>query len=278
MAVMRADLEVTERWCHRYTVAYCPDGEDATVSYGSKDFKFKNNTDYPIKLKASLDGSYVNVNIYGTKTQNKSVRIYTEKLEPDVPYEKLLVMDETLAPEETREGNQAGHPGRRTVTYRIVTIDGVEKKKLENYSTYTKLDVITYISKEAAATTTATTVAGTNPQPQTTQPPATTAAPPATTTTTPPATTTVHQEPDQTTTAATAPTWIGGGDSTTTAIVTPPDNPPASSSETSSSETTSSSTESIPVIIINPVESSSETGGGDGSGDSGAPAWIGGGN
>ena len=48
MAVLRADLEVTERHNHSFTVAYTPLGEDATVDYGNLDFRFKNNTDYPI--------------------------------------------------------------------------------------------------------------------------------------------------------------------------------------------------------------------------------------
>jgi vancomycin resistance protein YoaR len=35
-------------------VGYVPKGEDATVSYGSADFKFRNNKDYPIMIKISV--------------------------------------------------------------------------------------------------------------------------------------------------------------------------------------------------------------------------------
>ena len=43
-AVVFADLEVTERRNHTLPVDYVPMGRDATVSYGTTDFKFKNTT------------------------------------------------------------------------------------------------------------------------------------------------------------------------------------------------------------------------------------------
>ncbi len=42
------DLEVAER-NHMFSVSYLPLGMDATVNWGTIDFKFKNNTDYPLK-------------------------------------------------------------------------------------------------------------------------------------------------------------------------------------------------------------------------------------
>jgi vancomycin resistance protein VanW len=47
-----SDLEVIERHAHGMPVPYVPYGQDATVSYGSKDFKFKNNTANPILIWA----------------------------------------------------------------------------------------------------------------------------------------------------------------------------------------------------------------------------------
>ena len=69
-AVLHTTLEIVERTNHRYAVGYVPDGMDATVSYGSLDFKFRNNTDYPIKIvTSSYDAGgarKLNVKIYGT--------------------------------------------------------------------------------------------------------------------------------------------------------------------------------------------------------------------
>ena len=44
MTALNAGLEITERHTHSESVAYAP-GTDATVVYGEKDMKFKNNTD-----------------------------------------------------------------------------------------------------------------------------------------------------------------------------------------------------------------------------------------
>ncbi|MGN1030246.1 MAG: VanW family protein, partial [Butyricicoccaceae bacterium] len=76
MAVLRADLKVTERRSHTFQVSYTPIAQDATVAYGSQDFKFVNNTDYPIKVVTSLEGSTVSCKLIGTKTQEKEVRLY----------------------------------------------------------------------------------------------------------------------------------------------------------------------------------------------------------
>ena len=47
-----SNLEIVERHNHSMPVPYVPYGQDATVSYGAKDFKFKNNTDSPILIWA----------------------------------------------------------------------------------------------------------------------------------------------------------------------------------------------------------------------------------
>lgn len=44
MAALNASLEVTEHFNHSEPVAYAPKGMDATVVYGFKDLKFRNNT------------------------------------------------------------------------------------------------------------------------------------------------------------------------------------------------------------------------------------------
>ena len=49
-AVLHTTLEIVERHAHMYSVGYVPDGMDATVYFGLSDFRFKNNTDYPVKI------------------------------------------------------------------------------------------------------------------------------------------------------------------------------------------------------------------------------------
>ncbi len=54
-AVDELGLEVYARSSHSKPVGYVPEGRDATVSWGGPDFKFLNNKDYPVILKAYTD-------------------------------------------------------------------------------------------------------------------------------------------------------------------------------------------------------------------------------
>lgn len=72
-AVLHTNLEVVERHCHQFNTGYVDPGMDATVFYGSLDFRFRNSTDYPIKIVTNSydsNGSrYLNVKIYGTNPE-----------------------------------------------------------------------------------------------------------------------------------------------------------------------------------------------------------------
>ncbi len=67
-AVVFANLEIVERSNHQFVPSYVSASRDATVVYGSIDFKFKNNRNYPIKLVCSVSGGVARFNIYGLKT------------------------------------------------------------------------------------------------------------------------------------------------------------------------------------------------------------------
>lgn len=67
LSVLRAGLEVVERHPHGYEPAYVPGGLDATVAGTVLDFRFANNTDYPVKIEATMDEKYnLTVKILGT--------------------------------------------------------------------------------------------------------------------------------------------------------------------------------------------------------------------
>lgn len=66
-AVLFANLEIVERTNHQFVPSYAPASRDATVVYGSLDFKFKNNRNYPIKLVCSVSGGTANFKIFGLK-------------------------------------------------------------------------------------------------------------------------------------------------------------------------------------------------------------------
>lgn len=66
-AALYADMGITARTEHMMTVGYAPLGQDATVVDGSIDFKFKNTSDYPVKIVAGANGSKLTISIVGTQ-------------------------------------------------------------------------------------------------------------------------------------------------------------------------------------------------------------------
>lgn len=69
-AVVYANLEIVERSNHQFIPSYVTASRDATVVYGSIDFKFKNNRNYPIKLVCSVSGGVANFQIFGLKQED----------------------------------------------------------------------------------------------------------------------------------------------------------------------------------------------------------------
>lgn len=64
-AVLRvSNLVVTERHEHSNKVPYIETGKDAAVAYGSYDLKFRNDTGFDIKIKATNDNDSVNIYLY----------------------------------------------------------------------------------------------------------------------------------------------------------------------------------------------------------------------
>lgn len=66
-AVLYADMSIVERLNHMMTVGYIPLGQDATVADDSVDFKFKNSSDYPVKIHAYTSGATITIDIIGTQ-------------------------------------------------------------------------------------------------------------------------------------------------------------------------------------------------------------------
>lgn len=70
-AVIGANMEIETRRNHMFVPSYSDPGKDATVVWGSTDFKFKNRRDYPIKIETSVNGGVASVNIYGLLTDDE---------------------------------------------------------------------------------------------------------------------------------------------------------------------------------------------------------------
>lgn len=62
-----SNLEIVERYNHSMPINYVPYGQDATVSYGSKDIKFKNTTNGNILIWSELIGNKLYMGFYGSE-------------------------------------------------------------------------------------------------------------------------------------------------------------------------------------------------------------------
>lgn len=74
-AALLAGLKIVERHNHSFTVPYVSPGRDATVYYGSSDFRFRNTTDAPIYIQASAGGGYMSVSLYGGSKPEHRIQI-----------------------------------------------------------------------------------------------------------------------------------------------------------------------------------------------------------
>ncbi len=68
-----SDFVITERHNHGMPVPYVPYGQDATVAYGAKDIRFKNNTGPPVLLWARGIDNVLYIAAYGSATPPRIV-------------------------------------------------------------------------------------------------------------------------------------------------------------------------------------------------------------
>jgi hypothetical protein len=109
-ASLLAGLTVIERSRHSSPVDYIALGEDATIAWGFKDLKVRNDLDEPVRLRVELVGSTLAARIEAASTPDGRFDLVTE--ERDIPASS----DENL-------------PGHEIDLYRVRQVDGVEVER-----------------------------------------------------------------------------------------------------------------------------------------------------
>ena len=139
-AVVFANLEVTQRYNHQFITSYVEAGRDATVAYGSKDFKFVNNRTYPIRIDVYISSGIAKVDIYGIKEKDdKKIDFEIENVS-NIPYDTKYQTDSSL-PAGTEKVKQRGANGIIVNAYKIVQQNGITvSKELLSKDTYKALD------------------------------------------------------------------------------------------------------------------------------------------
>ena len=152
-AILLANLEIVERSNHTFKPTYVP-GQDATVSWGAPDFKFKNNRNYPIRITATAGNGSVSFNVYGLKTSDDyEVKIVSSEI-GSIPFSTQYQETSSL-PAGTQKITQAGSNGCKTQTYKILYKNGAEvSRKLINSDTYKPHNQVVSVGTGAVASET----------------------------------------------------------------------------------------------------------------------------
>ena len=66
-AAIRANMDVEERYCHKWASSYVPTGLDATIDYPRLDLKLSNPTEYQMFMECKLVDRTLYVSIWGVK-------------------------------------------------------------------------------------------------------------------------------------------------------------------------------------------------------------------
>lgn len=146
-AVLYANLEIVERTSHSLPVSYVPAGQDATVAQGAIDFRFKNNTEYPVKIVATYSNRKLVCQILGVKPEGQTVEVvhsYTGTLYPT--FEKVA---DASVPKGYKKTVSTGKTGATYSSKRIVKVNGTEvsSEKLTG-STYRATNTVVNLNPE----------------------------------------------------------------------------------------------------------------------------------
>lgn len=142
--VALSNLEIIERYNHSMPINYVPYGQDATVAYGAKDFRFKNTTNDNILIWSEMIGNRLYIGFYGKEKPPKVEWNHEVKniVEPSIKY----IKNEKLKPGEmvTVLNGMDGATVKSTVT--ITKPDGSYIIKNMGMSVYSPLPKIIEIN------------------------------------------------------------------------------------------------------------------------------------
>lgn len=137
-ALIRAEIQITERYNHSMIVGYVDPSMDAAIAESSgMDLKFKNNTEHPIYIEGYTSGKSVTFNVYGVETRDagRKVTFESEVLSKTEPTGQKVYTDASQPVGYIK--SQSAHIGYKAQLWKIVTENGKQvSKEVFNTSTY----------------------------------------------------------------------------------------------------------------------------------------------
>jgi vancomycin resistance protein YoaR len=107
-AALLAGLGVVERHRHSSPVDYVALGEDATIAWGAKDLRLRNDLEQDVRLRVSVVGLTLSARVEGAEAGAETFELVTERRDSPAP------------------DDVAGLPGHEVELYRVRLRDGEE--------------------------------------------------------------------------------------------------------------------------------------------------------
>lgn len=144
-AVVMANLDITVRRNHQFVTSYVKAGADATVVWGSQDFKFKNTRKYPVRITATVEGGVATVQVWGIKEETEyEITIETKKT-ATIAYTTQYIQDASL-PAGQQKVVQSGNNGQKVEAYKVTKLNGqVISTTLLSKDTYNAMKKIVHV-------------------------------------------------------------------------------------------------------------------------------------
>ena len=141
-AVLRADgIDIVERRNHSLPVGYLPVGLDATFADGFINFRFRNATGKPLRIKAEVRNKIVTVKLFGAMAENVEYRIETV-LQYIIAPKIVYAADPHLAEGQSKT-LRPGAEGYVVDTYRVKLINGEFAERVRiSHDTYRSQDAL----------------------------------------------------------------------------------------------------------------------------------------
>lgn len=150
-AVIRAELEVTQRAPHSMVVGYVKPSEDAAIAGDYKDFRFKNNTNTPIYIEGYCSNGNVIFNIYGKETRAASHKVTFENEVLEEQHADPVIQVSAEQPAGYYNVDTTEHVGYVARLWKIVTENGAEaSRKIFNRSTYKPAAMVVTVGTNGA--------------------------------------------------------------------------------------------------------------------------------
>lgn len=144
-ALLKAEIQIDERYPHSMVVSYLTPGRDAAIADGHKDLVFTNDKDVPLYIWGVADGNEVSFIVFGKKDtpENRTVSFEVEEL-----YRKeseIEVKYDSSKPTGYEDYEGTNSPELDVALWKIIKIDGEENERIKMHTDHYEPSIQTHI-------------------------------------------------------------------------------------------------------------------------------------